>query len=308
MKVVVTGATGFVGRAVVGALTSRGDRVVVLSRSASHARERLPGVEVVEAALESRGPWERALENVDALVHLAGEPVAGKRWDARQKQVIRDSRVETTRTVVEAISALAPELRPRALICASGIDYYPFGPDDRTFDDDEVTEADPPGDSFLARVCRDWETEAQAAEGLGVRVARMRTGLVLGPGGGALERMTTPFKWFVGGRIGHGRQFVSWIHLDDAVGAYFSAVHDERYRGPINLVAGSVRNRELSAALGDALRRPSWMPVPAFAVRASVGEIAESLLQGRNAVPARLRQLGFSWRFPELRAAIAACV
>ena len=303
MKIVITGATGFIGAPLVAALKERGDTITALSRNADKAKAAL-GVEAVTADLESPGPWSEALAGADAIVHLAGESIGGKRWDARQKQVLRDSRVEATRTLVEAIASLPVAVRPKALISASGADYYPFALSDSDMDDDEVTEADPPGDSFLARLCRDWEKEALAAQALGVRVACMRTGLVLGPGG-ALERMTTPFKLFVGGRVGGGYQWMSWIHRDDVVAAYVAAVSDARYTGPINLVTDSTRNRDFARALGQALGRPSWLPVPAFAVKAVAGEVAEHLLHGRRVVPKRLRELGFVWTKPTLAAALA---
>lgn len=307
MKVVITGATGFIGQALVPLLVARGDEVVALSRDAERARGKLgPGVTAVTADLQSAGAWTAALAGAAAILHLAGEPVAARRWDARQRQVIRDSRVETTRTLVEAIAALPAGARPAALISASGADYYPFA-DPGLGDEDEVTEADPPGDSFLARVCRDWEAEARAAERLGVRVATMRTGLVLG-GGGALAKMTTPFKLFAGGRIGSGGQWVSWIHRDDAASAYVAAASDERYRGPINLVTDSVRNRDFARALGATMHRPSWLPVPGLAVKAAAGELAEYLLHGRRVVPGKLRALGFAWRHLALGEALAAAL
>jgi uncharacterized protein len=304
MKIVVTGATGFVGTALIEALRARGDSIVVLSRDAQKARAALGDVTAVAADLQSLGPWTAALGGSDAIVHLAGEPIAARRWDARQKQRLRDSRVETTRTLVEAIAALPADHRPRTLISASGTDYYPFAPDTE-FDDDEVTERDPPGDSFLARLCRDWEAEAAAAERVQLRVVRVRTGLVLGPGG-ALAKLTTPFKLFVGGRIGSGRQWVPWIHRVDAVRAIEAALTDDRYAGPINLVTGAVRNAELSRAIGAALGRPSWLPVPGFALRAAVGEFAEYLLCGRRVVPTRLRELGFEWTHATLAGALAS--
>ena len=304
--VVVTGATGFIGTSLVAALRAAGHAVTALTRDADRARRVLGDATCVTADLQSAGPWTSAIAGAAAIVHLAGEPIAGRRWDARYKQRLRDSRVETTRTLVEAIAALPAASRPRALIASSGIDYYPFAPDarDTEFDDDEVTERDPPGDSFLARLCRDLEAEARAAEGLGVRVVCMRTGLVLGPGG-ALARMTTPFRMFVGGPIGSGRQWVSWIHRDDTVRAYVAAVADDRYTGPINLVTDSIRNADFARALGAALGRPSWLPVPGFALRAALGELADHALHGRRAVPARLRALGFPWTYPTLAAALA---
>ena len=301
----MTGATGMIGKALVAALRERGDHVTVLTRSPERAREQLGDVDAITAELETPGPWQLSLAKADAIVHLAGESIAGARWNARQKQVIRDSRVEGTRTLVEGIAALPVADRPRALVTASGVDYYPFASRTHDFDDDEVNESDPPGDGFLARVCRDWEREAAAATDLGVRVASMRTGVVLGPGG-ALAKMATPFKLFVGGRIGSGEQWFSWIHLADVVAAYLAATSDERYAGPINLVApGSVRNADLSRALGKVLHRPSWLPVPAFAVKLAVGELAEYLLEGRRVVPAKLHALGFTWKHGDLASALA---
>jgi uncharacterized protein (TIGR01777 family) len=303
---VVTGATGFIGTALVPVLRAAGHPVTVLSRDADRARRALGDVTAVSADLQSAGAWTSVLAGAAAVVHLAGAPVAARRWDAREKQRLRDSRVETTRTLVEAIAALPAAARPRALIASSGIDYYPFAADGRAteFDDDEVTEADPPGDSFLARLCRDWEAEARAAEALGVRVVCMRTGMVLGPGG-PLARIAAPFQWFAGGPIGSGRQWVSWIHRDDAVRAWAAAIADDRYAGPINLITDSVRNAEFARQLGVALGRPSWLPVPGLALRAAVGELADYILHGRRAVPARLRALGFSWTYPALAEALA---
>lgn len=308
MKVVISGATGTLGRALAARLRARGDEVVAWTRDAARAAAALPaGVTAVTAELETPGPWLDAARGADAIVHLAGEPIAGGRWDARTKQQIRDSRVESTRVIVEALAAWPAGDRPGALITASGADYYPFA--DRALDDDDpVAEDAAAGGTFLARVCKAWEAEAAAAEAHGVRVVRMRTGVVIGPGG-ALARMTTPFKRFAGGRIGSGDQWFAWIHQDDAVAAYVAALDDARYRGPINLVApGIVRNRELARALGAALHRPAWLPVPAFALRAAVGELAEYLLEGRRVVPAALERLGFRFAHPDLDGALRAAL
>jgi uncharacterized protein (TIGR01777 family) len=320
MNVVVTGATGLIGTALVERLLARGADVTALVRqSPERAARRFSQVTVaakdggadrlhfVESDIEAPGTWCESLAGADAVVHLAGEPVAARRWDARQKQAIRDSRVESTRTIVEAIGKLPAEQRPKALVAASGVDYYPFAITSTDFDDDAITEAEPPGDTFLARVCRDWEREAQAATTSGVRVVNMRTGLVLAKRGGALAKMRRPFELFVGGKIGSGLQWVSWIHLDDVVAAYVAATEDARYTGPINLVTDSARNAEFSKQLGAALHRPSLLPVPAFALKLAVGaEFAESILQGRRVVPAKLRELGFQWQHPDLAEALRA--
>ena len=301
MKVIVTGATGFLGRPLVAALRARGDSVTALVRDPARAAKL--DAAIVQADLETPGPWQAALAGHDAIVHLAGEPLAGKRWDARQKQIIRDSRVEATRTLVEGLARLELAVRPRILVSASGADYYAYAPDTDDFDDDPVTEADPPSDSFLGRLCRDWEREAMAAPD--TRVVTMRTGVVLAKGGGALAKLVPAFKAFVGGRIGSGRQWFSWIHRDDAITAYLEALDDARYAGPINLVARSDRFADFAKALGKSLHRPSVFPLPAFAVKAMIGEMAETLLHGRNVVPARLAELGFVFTHPVLEAALA---
>jgi hypothetical protein len=305
-RVFITGGTGFIGSGLVAALCERGDEVIVLSRDAARARAGLPaGAVAVEGDPGlGGGPWQRHLAGVDAVVHLAGAPVAARRWDAHYKQILRDSRVESTRHVVEGIAALPEAERPRVLVSASGADYYPGFDGGGVGDDDDITERAPAGDSFLARVCVSWEAEARAAEASGVRVVCMRTPLVLGHGG-ALERMLLPFKLFAGGPVGHGKQWVTWIHIEDAVRAYLFAIDEPSLRGPVNMSAPEpVRFKALAGALGKTLRRPSWLPVPGFAVKAAVGELSEYLLLGRRAVPAALLAHGFAFRYPTLEPAL----
>jgi len=309
-RIFVTGATGFIGRALVQSLAARGDRVVAISRDRRRAGDLLGAdVEIIEGDPTLAGDWQQALAGCHAVVNLAGQSIGDKRWDARYRQLIHDSRVESTRYLVEALAACDREQRPTVLVSASGVDYYPFSVDLGAAldvdEDDEVVESSPPGDSFMARVCRNWEAEARAAEAHGVRVVRMRTGIVLGPGG-ALQRMTTPFKFLVGGRLGKGRQWFSWIHLEDAVTAYLYALDSDDLAGPVNLVAPQpVRNAELARAMGRALKRPAWVPVPGFALRVAVGELSEYLLEGRRVVPAVLVERGFHFRFPDLDSALA---
>ena len=308
--VAITGATGFLGRPLVKLLLARGDKVLAFSRDPDGASRVLGNqpddtLDVVEAYLEGEGAWQQRLADADAVIHLAGEPLAGKRWDARQKQIVRDSRVESTRLIVEALAQLEPALRPKVLVTASGADYYDWV-DAALDDDEEFDEKAPAGDSFLSRVCRDWEAEAVRAEPLGVRVVRMRCGVVLGKGG-ALDRMRTPFKLFVGGRLGSGTQWFSWIHKDDALAAYVAAIDDARYTGAINLVAPDLaRARDVARAVGRALHRPSWLPVPGFAVKAAVGELGDYLLHGRKVVPRALERLGFAFSHPDLDEAVAS--
>jgi uncharacterized protein (TIGR01777 family) len=299
MRVVMTGGTGLVGIPLIRELRDRGDVVVGLTRDPARAKQKLDGIEWVAAELETPGPWCDVLTGADAIVHLAGEAVGDKRWDAQQKQRIRDSRVESTRVIVEAIGKL--ERKPAVLVSASGTDFYPYAIEGLG-DEEEVTEVDPPGEQFLARVCRDWEKEARAAEAHGVRVACLRVGLVIGSGL-ALDRLSKPFKFFVGGRIGSGEQWMPWVGLRDAVTLFANAVHDERYRGSINAVTDSARNKDMARALGKALGRPSWLPAPKFGVKLIAGEFAEVILNGRRVVPAKLRELGYQFQQPDLEAA-----
>lgn len=298
MRVGVIGATGFVGRRLAGALVSRGDEVVAFGRDASRVRAALPYVTEARSLAELTAERVAAL---DAVVNLAGESVGAKRWSPAQKAAIRDSRVETTRRVVDAIGAA--ERRPRVLINASAVGFYgPRG-------DEEVTEEAPAGHDFLAGVCREWEAEAARVAGFGVREVRLRTGIALGDAGGPLEQMLLPFKLFAGGPVGDGRQWFPWVHLDDVVGAIVWALDREAVRGPVNVVApGVVRFGDFAKALGRRLRRPAWLPVPGFALRLAVGEMAEVLVTGQRAVPAALLAGGYTFRYARLDDALADAV
>jgi hypothetical protein len=300
MRVFVTGGTGFIGRALVAALVGRGDEVAVVSRRAGPAREKLgdsPAIEVVEGDPQYAGAWQAKVAGTDAIINLAGESIGGRRWDVRIRQLLRDSRVDGTRRLVEAIAAAPPDARPRTLVSASGVDYYPLDVDVVMDDDDAVDESAAAGDHFLGRLCADWEAEAREAEKIGARVVLMRTGLVVGGAGGSMDLWATAFRGFVGGKLGSGRQWVSWIHLDDVIGAYQFALDTPALSGPVNLVApGRLRNAEFARQLGGALGRPSWLPVPGPALRLAVGGLAEYLLGGRPAVPAALLRAGYTFR------------
>jgi uncharacterized protein (TIGR01777 family) len=301
MKVAVTGATGVIGREIVRALLRRGDDVTVLSRDAARARERLPGVQAVEWKDPKRQPAPaEALSGRDAVVHLLGETVA-QRWSEDARREIRDSRVLGTRNLVEGIAAAEP--RPKVLLSQSGSDAYgPHG-------DERVDESAPAGvgDHFLTQVTAGWEAEARRAEELGARVVLTRTGVVLAGGGGALDKMLPFFKLGVGGPVAGGRQYVPWVHVDDVVGALMLCLDDERARGPVNVCAPDpVTNRELSRALGRVLRRPAFAPVPGLAVKALYGEMASIVINGVRMVPARLVELGYEFRRPDLEDALRA--
>ena len=316
MRVFVTGGSGYIGRAIVSALAGRGDQVIVLSRDAARARAALPaGVEVVEGDPTAAGPWQASVAGCQAAINLAGERLDSRRWDARFRQIAMDSRVDATRFLVEAMAAAAE--RPRVLVSASGADAYGFAVDiEIEDDDDEVDESAPRGSSFLARLCRDWEEEALRAEAFGVRVVLMRTGVVVCGQGGSIERWARAFRFFAGGRLGSGRQWMSWVHLDDVVGAYLFALDADgqpragyreppaaELRGPVNLVAPErLRNRDFARRLGSALHRPALIPAPARALRLVLGDFAEYLLNGRPVVPRALLAAGYDFRHPQLDA------
>lgn len=302
-RVVVTGGTGFVGGAVVRALLRRGDQVTVFSRRAGAVEEAFEGrARGVAWRPEQEDAPEGPLAEADAVVHLAGEPAIGMRWTDEVKRRIEGSRVEGTRRLVATLRRLPGS--GRVLVSASGVGYYGNREGDET-----CSEAAPPGGDFLARVCVGWEAAAREAEAAGVRVVLLRIGVVLAAEGGALEKLVLPFRMGVGGPIGTGRQWVSFVHLDDVVGAVELAVDAPDLRGPVNVVAPNpVQQEELARAIGRRLRRPSWLRVPGLALRARFGEGAEPLLGGQRAVPEALLRAGFAFRHPELDDALAACL
>jgi uncharacterized protein len=297
MRVAVTGATGTIGRALVGALKARGDDVVALSRNSEKA-EGLLGVSSEEWKDPKTGPPPLdALRGRQAVVHLLGEQIA-QRWSDGAKREIRDSRIVSTRSLVGALGELKEEERPRVLISQSGVGWYGFRGDER------LDESAPAGDDFLARLSVDWEAEARRAEELGARVVVNRTGMVLSESG-ALAKMLPFFKAGVGGPVAGGRQYVSWVHLDDEVGAILFELDTEAASGPVNLTAPDPpTNREFSKALGRVLRRPAFAPVPALAVKALYGEMASIVITGQRALPAKLTKLGYRFRQPDLEAAL----
>jgi uncharacterized protein (TIGR01777 family) len=294
MRIVVAGGSGFLGSALVRTLRDAGCQTLVLTRQPR-------GDDDVRWAPESRGgTWTAALERSDAVVNLAGEGIADKPWTAARKAAILASRVTSTRALAEAIRACAHP--PRSFISASGVGFY------GTPGTEVLTEESAPGSDFLATVCQSWERETGAAAGA-ARIVLLRTGLVLARNGGALPRMALPFRFFAGGRVGSGQQFVSWIHLSDWVEMVRWALQNSEVAGPLNVTAPSpVTNAEFARALGAAMHRPAFIPVPAFAVRGLLGaEMANALLlEGQRALPRKADSLGFRFRYSDVDAALAA--
>lgn len=305
MRALVTGATGFLGRRLVARLQATGASVSVLSRDADRARASLGG-NVESFAWDPSGgrPPEAAFRSadgrpVDVVFHLAGEPVAEGRWTDDKKDRVLRSRQDGTRHLVETIADLTA--RPPLLVSASAVGFY----GDRG--DETLDEASSPGGDFLAIVCEAWEREAERAEALGVRVVRVRIGVVLGEGGGALDRMLTPFKLGLGGRLGSGAQWMPWVHVEDVVGLLLHAVATPSLRGPVNAVSPQpARNADFTRALGKALHRPAIFPVPAAALRLAFGELAGVLLASQRVLPRVAERSGYRFAHPDLPGALRA--
>jgi len=299
MRVTVTGATGRIGTRLVGALRKRGDDVTVLSRNPDKARATLQ-VEAHAWQPESEPAPAAALAGRDGVVHLAGEDVA-QRWSDDAKRRLRSSRELGTRNLVTGLREADP--RPGVLVSSSAVGFYgPRG-------DEPVPEDAAPGDDFLGQLCVTWEREASAAEELGLRVVRVRTGIVLDKDGGALAKMLPFFRLGVGGPVAGGRQYMAWIHVDDLVGIYLAALDGEHWSGAVNATAPTpATNKEFSEALGRALHRPALAPVPSFAIRALYGEMAQIVITGQRAVPQRTQALGFGFAHSELDEALRSAL
>jgi uncharacterized protein (TIGR01777 family) len=244
-----------------------------------------------------------AVKDVDTVFHLAGESVAAGRWTKKRKARIRDSRVFGTRHLIEALSQLPASERPRVLVSASAVGYY------GSRGEETLTEESPPGDDFLADVCREWEHEAARAADLGIRTAMLRIGIVLGPGGGALQKMLPPFRFGVGGRLGAGRQWMPWIHVDDLAALFLHVAKTDTIRGPVNAVAPEpVRNRDFTKTLAKVLHRPAVLPAPYFGLRLLFGEFAQVLFASQKVEPRVAMATGFLYRYPRLEEALRAAI
>lgn len=301
MKIAVTGATGFVGSRLVARLVDEGHDVKVLTRNVAKARkvfaaDKFKPVEYVAYTPTDSGDWQTEISGCDGVVNLAGEPIS-ERWSAERKRRIIDSRQVGTQKLVEAIANA--EQKPSVLVSSSAIGYYGTSETAEFFETSEPAEND-----FLSKVCQAWEAAARKAKDAGVRVAIIRTGIVLGDGG-AIAKMITPFKLYAGGPIGSGQQWFSWIHIDDLVNLYMKALLDPSMHGVYNGTAPEpVRMKDLAQTLGEVMDRPSWLPVPDFAIEALLGDGAIVVLKGQKVLPERTQASGFSFDYTEPKAAL----
>jgi uncharacterized protein (TIGR01777 family) len=297
MKIAITGGAGFVGSALAAAFVEKGHEVLILDRNAP--RKELPGRTFLRTDLISDFPTEAYLA-CDAVVHLAGVNIFG-RWTPEYKKQILSSRIDTARTLIDAVEKSGRG--PKIFISASAVGYYGEG------GEAELTEASPRGNDFLATVCAAWEDAAHRAEQAGMRAVSVRTGIVLGPGGGMLAKLIPVFRGGLGGPMGSGRQWFSWIYIKDLIAVYVRAVLDDAFSGPVNAVAPHpVRNKELARALGKALHRPSFIPVPAFALRLVLGELASVVVMSQRVIPEKLLASGFVFLEPAIDGALTASV
>ena len=298
MKLVIAGATGFIGSILMDRLWNQFHDLTLLSRR--------PPTEVNVTKKQwfawqpgFGGEWEKAVDGADGIINLAGEPIAAKRWSAAQKEILRSSRTDATKSLVNAIANA--KVKPKFLINASAVGYYgPRG-------EELVTESTGPGQDFLSRLCIEWENEAKKAEALGVRVALLRTGIVLAKGKGALAKIVRPLKIFFGGPLGRGQQWLPWIHIEDEIGLISYLIENAEARGPFNGTAPNpVTMNEFSKTLGDVLNRPSWARVPPSVLALTLGEMSEMLLNGQRAIPEAALKLGYAFKYPELAEGLRA--
>jgi len=299
VRVVLAGATGFIGRSLISSLIENQYEVDLLTRSPEKV-SRLWGSAVRAVSWDGRtaGDWQQCLEGADGVMNLCGEPIAEKKWTPEQKSKILSSRIDSTRAIVLAIHNA--RVKPAVLVNASAVGYYGWDTEDR-----EVTEEEPSGTGFLAETCAAWESEAFRAAKPGVRVCLARIGIVLEKDGGALQKMLPPFRFFIGGPLGSGKQWFPWIHREDVVGMLLMALKDSRVEGPFNVCAPrAVTLGNFAAVLGKVLKRPSFFSVPGFVLKLMLGEMADLLLKGQKAVPRKMTSWGYSFRYPELESAL----
>ncbi len=299
MKIIIAGGTGFIGTELIRQISGN-HQLIVLTRNPG-TKAQSGSVEFVEWDGTPDGSWTRHVDGADAVINFAGVTIAGKRWTKTQKKKILGSRINATKAIVEAVGNA--KNKPSVLVNISAVGYY------GNIEEGDVTEQHSSGDDFLAYVCRQWEQEALVAEKRGVRVVLPRLGVVLGKNGGALQKLLLPFRMFVGGPLGSGKQWFPWIHIDDVIGIIMYAIENKNVSGPINAATPeAVRMKEFCATLGKVLHRPSWAPVPAFALKLILGEMAMMLLTGQKVIPQKILNAGYQFKHPRLSEALQSIV
>lgn len=299
MKIFMTGGTGFVGTALTRRLIAAGHRVTILTQSENDTRLRMPNLAYLIGNPTLPGEWQTAVKDHDTIINLAGASIFS-RWTDEQKRILRASRMDTTRNLVEALPADARQI---TFFSTSAVGYYGF------HEDEVLTESSPAGTDFLARLAADWETEALRAQVKGARVVITRFGIVLGQNGGALGQMIPLFKYFLGGPLGSGRQWFSWIHMQDLTEAFIFLLGHPEISEAVNLCSPNpVRNKDLGRALGRVLRRPSFLPAPAFMMELILGEFGSVLLKGQRVIPRRLLDAGFSFVHPDIEESLTSII
>lgn len=297
MKIIITGATGLIGTSIIKKLTTRGDQVTILTRG-TDAKGQLLNVNYVTWTPGKEGDWEKVVDGQDGVIHLAGASIFGRRWNKDYKRKILESRKYGTRSIVDAIRKA--NNKPPVLVTASGVGYYGKDTGERV-----ITEADSVGNDFLAEVCRLWEEEAIKVEAYDVRRVSIRTGVVLDKNEGALNRMLLPFRLFVGGPLGSGEQWFSWIHIDDLADIYIKALDDNALKGSINGSSPNpVKMKQFAKTLGKVIHRPSWFRVPVFLMKIVLGEAAEYVIGGQKVIPQKLMNFGYKFKYPDVELAL----
>jgi uncharacterized protein (TIGR01777 family) len=297
-KFIITGATGSIGRNLVQELVARGDKVIVFTRNPEIAKNKMANAtKYVKWAYDCIDTWLNELNDVDAVVHLAGVNLGAERWNEEYKKLAYDSRIISTRNLVEAIKSV--EEKPKVFICASAVGYY-GNRYDEVLDEESL-----PGNDYMANLCKDWEAEASKVEQYGVRRISVRTGLVLSKDEGVLEQLYLPFKLFIGGPLSTGRQWFPWIHIDDIVGIYLHLIDNESIQGPVNAASpGIVQMKEFAKTFGKVLKRPSLFPVPKFALKLVAGELGEYAVMSQRTSVEKITKSGYKFKFENLEEAL----
>lgn len=297
-KIIITGATGLIGKKLCAALHKRGDEVYVFSRNLTKAKDAVPfAADYYEWNYKSPGSWQHLLENKDAVVHLAGANLSSKRWTNSFKKIILESREVSTGNIVDAFGRI--NNRPTVFICASAVGYY------GSRSDELLTEESPPSDDFLSDVCVRWEKQASRAVNYGVRWVSVRAGVSLTPEDGALKKMLLPYRLFIGGPLGSGEQWFPWIHINDVIKIYLEAIDNKSLTGPVNAAApGITRMNEFAAILGKVLKRPSLFRVPQFVLDIVVGEMGKVATSSQRVIPKKLKEIGYKFEFEEVQKAL----